>query len=583
MRLARLELSDFRCFKAADIDLSAPVTFICGANASGKSSCADAIEWALNSSCRGTDLRGAGSKNLIRDGAEGTNVRVAFDDGSYQTRMLSRGGTVKADPPAFGLDKDIVKALVSGQSFLDLAHADAKRLLMGVLNVHVDIDGKALTLDQVEAKYQVAFEARRNAKAALNAITIPVKPEGEVPNVEAIDAKLADLRKQEHDFVAKAAKTSGKREQLDRDVIKARNAVDAATRAIAAARIPADLDVQLAAVLNQQHVDDAPKSLLDEPAPVDLGALKAKVTQLNSNITYISGHTPGASCVLSPEIPCRTAAAEFQSQVKALTAEMKAVKKSIAEAELRQNVAAEKARAGQERAAFKKTLQDLDERRQTLTRQVVAAEAELARVTAERDATPEDAGPSPELLTLRQRISSGEHISHEAREIIRQRIAHEDATKAQAAAAEKLQKLEKDVSRLGPKGLRVKALADSLGAFETKINEALDAFGYVLKVQPDPWSVLVNGRSSELLSTSERMRVGLAFSVALASVVGSKWVILDGADILDDGGKAGLGAIIETWTDQGGQIIVTATRPEPLKSDDGKICYWLEDGTATKS
>lgn len=583
MRLARLELSDFRCFKTADLDLSAPVTFICGANASGKSSVSDSIEWALTGACRGTDLRGAGSKNLIRDGADGATVRLAFDDGTFQTRMLSRGGNVKAETP-LGIDRDVVRALVSGQSFLDLAHADAKRLLMGVLNVHVDIDGKALTLDQVDAKYQVAFEARRNAKAALNAITIPEKPIGEIPNVEAIDAKLARLREQEHDLVAKAAKTGGKRGQLDRDVLKAHAAISAATKALAAAKIPDDLDEQLG-TLNAPQADATAEQpvLFDAPDPADVAALRGKVSVAEFNMAYIQKHSPDAGCVMCADIVCKTPAKAFAAQIASLSAQLTDHRRIIAAAEHQAKRLSEQRDIAWERQRFADRLRAIESQRELLFARIHDSEEDAARLSAERDATPEDVGPSPELLTLRQRIASGEHISHEAREILRQRIAHEDAIKAQAAAAEKLQKLEQDVLVLGPKGARVKALAESVGAFEASINEALYAFEYVLKIQSDPWGVIVNGRSSELLSTSERMRVGLAFSVALASVVGSKWVVLDGADILDDIGRAGLGGVITAWTETGGQIIVTATRAQPLESDEGRTCYWLEDGTAAKS
>jgi hypothetical protein len=129
------------------------------------------------------------------------------------------------------------------------------------------------------------------------------------------------------------------------------------------------------------------------------------------------------------------------------------------------------------------------------------------------------------------------------------------------------------VDLLGPKGVRVGALGEALEAFSHAINEALGAFGYTLDFVLDPWGVSVNGRDSALLSTSERLRVGVAFALALATATKIGFVCIDGADLLDGPGRGILAELLLAWS--GGQVIVAATRDTPLASSEGMTAYWL--------
>lgn len=248
MTIARLELRDFRCFAEAGIDFDPALTFLCAHNASGKSSVLDAIEWCLAGRCRGTDDRGAGSKALIRDDLDSMLVRTIFADGTYVARQLSRNGSMKADPPEPVVNKDMLRCLMSGQAFLDLAHADAKNLLLSALDVKVPIDGKPMTLAEVESAYQMAFSERRDQKVRLNAIQVPPKPAEEPPDVAAIEAKLADLRAEEHVLVAKEAHGAGRREGLERATDKARKALADAQRAVDEGEWPEDMEAKIASL-----------------------------------------------------------------------------------------------------------------------------------------------------------------------------------------------------------------------------------------------------------------------------------------------------------------------------------------------
>ena len=572
MRIARIELNNFRLFSDASLDLHPKLTFICGANASGKSSICDGIEWALTGRCRGTDDGGKGSKFLIRDNEKSMTARVVFSDVTYVTRTVSADGKTLADPPDSTLDKNIMRVLMKGENFLALDHKAAKALLLDVLGVKVSYNGEDLTLAQLDAKYDMAFQSRRDAKAKLNAIQIPALPTGEVPDIDKLDKKLAGLRAEEHVLAAKDAHGGGKREALAGQLARAQAALTKAVAAFEAQPSSAVLDAQIAAV---DALGSAPS---ETTAHADAVAGQAEVAgqlaKLRDGTAWLAKHTPSSGCVISAQVPCRTTADEFGAELKSVKKQMVALEtrqKELA-ATLQAEAHADKARrdAADKRAALIKAV----ETRERIAAAAVDAEAEVGRLTAELAALPAETGPSPELITLRARIAKGEQIVRDAREIVRQRIAHEDAMTAQAVAAEALQALETQVAELGPKGVRVKALADTLGAFTERINGALGQFGYELAFALDPWDVRVNGRSADLLSTSERLRVGVAFSLALAEVTGIGLAAIDGADLLDGAGRAALSDLVSDWT--GGQAIVAATRPAPVPSGDSYLSYWLE-------
>jgi DNA replication and repair protein RecF len=75
----RIDLTDFRIYRHADITFSPGVTAILGANAQGKTSLAEAMAWLATAE----SFRGAADDALVRDGADSAYVRawVTHDDG----------------------------------------------------------------------------------------------------------------------------------------------------------------------------------------------------------------------------------------------------------------------------------------------------------------------------------------------------------------------------------------------------------------------------------------------------------------------------------------------------------------------
>jgi DNA replication and repair protein RecF len=78
MHLAGLWLTDFRCYREAELRLATGVTVISGSNAQGKTSLLEAVAWAAT----GTSFRGVPDAALVRTGCEAAILRAEVVDGT---------------------------------------------------------------------------------------------------------------------------------------------------------------------------------------------------------------------------------------------------------------------------------------------------------------------------------------------------------------------------------------------------------------------------------------------------------------------------------------------------------------------
>ena len=78
MHLAGLWLTDFRCYREAEIRLMPGVTVISGANAQGKTSLLEAVAWAAT----GSSFRGVPDAALVRTGCDVAILRAEVIDGA---------------------------------------------------------------------------------------------------------------------------------------------------------------------------------------------------------------------------------------------------------------------------------------------------------------------------------------------------------------------------------------------------------------------------------------------------------------------------------------------------------------------
>jgi DNA repair exonuclease SbcCD ATPase subunit len=606
MRINRIELTNFRSFAGAAIELPTRVTFLVGQNHAGKSSVLDALKWALVGHCRGTSADGKGSDVLIRDasGTAAMKVAVAVDDvgadTSFAIERIQNGRTstvaiaglagTRHDTSAALLDRlgvspAVVAACLDSEAFLDLHHADAKRVLMEVLNVKVDVVtdhhvqgevrpvAERLDLAELDRRYDHWYRERPMRKKALEAIRLPNKPDaGLLPDVAALEQKLGDLRAEEKTIIAATAEDSGRRQELEKQFALTTTDIQRLTsKRLGLATIRgADLEEALAQA--QQALDAG--ALTDtqredgEQARMSLVDAGGRLKLLEDAVQSVKTHSPERGCVLNPEVECRTPAKEFKKALGALQAEIAEVKALQATAT---DAIATLASRQADQDGRQRRLAELQEQ----ARQLASVIADLttlqetgARLRSAIDNLAPAHGPSAELLALQERIRKGEMVIADVRREASDRSAYETARQAQQAAAAALAEAERMVDRYGPTGARVPALEAALADFHTRINEALGRFGYLLYIEPDPWRVVVNGRAAALLSKSERLQVGIALQLAIAEVSGFGFAAIDQVDLFDAENRRAFGALLDATPVQ---VLAAATKDatfEPPTIDD---------------
>ena len=199
MRLTRIDLTSFRSFRGTALPCAASRVVVAGRNGVGKTTVADAIRWVLIGSCRGTDARGVGSERLIPHGDRVADVSLGIAGIGRVTRTYSPkgGGTFSVEGftgssqaqyqglmMKLGTTPDLLAATLDSGHFLDLPHAEAKALILALLEVKIPVGDRSFTLDDLDARYKQAFADRTVAKRVLAGMSLPAKPDVSGPSVE---------------------------------------------------------------------------------------------------------------------------------------------------------------------------------------------------------------------------------------------------------------------------------------------------------------------------------------------------------------------------------------------------------------
>ena len=620
MFIKRLFLTNFRNFGAEPTridfgpDGTAPRVFLAGRNNAGKSSVIDAVMWALTGKCRGLDGRGAGVDRLRRRGIEPTETMgvrvdlhrigtvqrehgpagVALQTAKYSGPMIGQQAALYAD---LRVNEGVLRALLDGAAFLNLAHEDAKQLLMEVIGVAVDLSpatqarivaaglakdaGASVSLTEIDALYKAAYAARTAANKRLK--TLPATPEApseRPPDVARLEEKLKALRAEAETLAAEHARASGRRDAL---VGERRRVADRVMTPAARAEV----DARLAALRDERAaVEGTPIPTYVPTETAELGVLQRKLVDASGRLTVLDARAeaikaPGKTCILDAAVPCKTSAAAFEKAAGVIRAEADAVRAEVDALQADFSALAlqlrEAERATQTRIEIADRLRALDAKIERDTRildEQAALAAQLADLDKQLEANPLTEAP-PALLDLRARIVHGETVIRDARALLDKAHAYTRAVEQRRLAEEEAARLDLLVEELGPKGLRVDALQRTVGAFVAAINAPLARFGYTLDLSIDPWAVLVNGGDAALLSVSERLRVGVALQLALADATGIKFAAIDGVDLLDAGNRRIFSDVIAGWD---GQLLIAGTRDsieQTPRSTDTVSVYWI--------
>lgn len=597
MKIEHLALRSFRSFVGINLNLNASKVYICGRNGSGKSSIKTALRWALTGVCDQTDGRGVGWQDLAPEGSSAVKADVQFSSGFAVEREYdpsNKALIVNKQPAEITVSQNAIyshlrvepawlTAVLETGYFVDLAHADAKALVLSLLDVKVDVDMTPLaapqnktiqkmTLEQVQAAYKDAYSKRAAAKVALKNHVVPPfqEPEGgEMPTLAEVREKLAELRKERETLIATSGNIAGQREAAQQELKRLRQqgfkrpagevpsdeAIQALQNAITAAERELDAAVQeLAAV--------APPR---QPAP---GAV-IPVADLKKQVEVLMAHQPGRGCVLDGEVSCDTAKIRFTNRAKKLREQIDAAggdafhDQPVAEAKddvvggirsrlerLRGKLAAD--------TASRNSAVAIEADNAALERSIAAAEERLAALT-------EDEQTAQALELLSTRISKGEMFEDRCSAYWRDKERHQAAVAKREALQQEVAHLEALVEQLGPKGAMVVALAKAIGDFADRINFVTAKFGWTVRFEVEPWLVWVNNRPLSSYSESQRFRIGIAVQLAVAALSGLGFVVVDRLDMLDTLNRAEMTALLLSAEEiDVQQVIILATRDEDM-------------------
>lgn len=217
-----------------------------------------------------------------------------------------------------------------------------------------------------------------------------------------------------------------------------------------------------------------------------------------------------------------------------------------------------------------------------LKSQLAAKSSELKLASANRD-TALAAKQKLEGLSDAAPAQSYEQVAME-RDLVKQseqRLVmfekHRDAFKA----SEQIATNQVIIDLLDETGIRKQKLSQALDAFlGSYIAPLCEAFGMKSIYMDCDLNVAVGSVYYQMLSASEQFRVRAVLQLAIARLESASVVIIDGADILDQGGR---GKLLTMVKDTGMPTVVCMTLNKPDAAPDlaaagiGKT-YWIENG-----
>lgn len=546
------KVRDFRGIERADIDV-APIALVGGRNASGKTSLAQAIACVLT----GETLPVAG----VTKGSAGVMVRVGRD--AAAATVQSESGTARVDWPACTrrTEKQPPEASVYAAGLKSVVDRDVDRV--AVLSTY---------LHSAPTRDDLALELADHPRLGTAEVTAAVWDLIQVRG--GWDGALAERREKGAELKGRWRQATGQnygsriaaayRSDLDDE----RRPTEVLAAEAADARKAYETAVGNSAVSGQNR-----RRLEDMAASVDgcatalrqaeenwAAADKALETALDARAECAPATAGGV------EVPCPHCGALVVVVRRNLveTVLEKATAAVIDEAELtRRRLAI----AGADGLVARRRGELGNATRQRGDAEHALKAAQEARTTLETAPAVQD---SANLEGARAALEEAER-----------RLADVRTKREADAIAARIADNDLLLGILAPDGLRARKLTQTLDAFNsTRLAPLTSAAGWgAVTIDPN-LEITYRGRHYGLLSASEQFRVRVILQIAMAQLDGSAIVIIDGADILDGGGRQELFAML---FEAGMPAIVTMTLPnrdrlpELAESGHGRS-FWLDRG-----
>lgn len=545
-------INDFRGLVSADFRV-APMALIAGTNAAGKTSLCQGLAAALTgSSVPLVGLRKSDAGALVRSGAAEGKVTIEGKDGSVTVRwpsckVASEGTAPQASLFASGLQsivdlpyKDRPKALAAyldaeptredmAKALPDLPEDKLKRLWESI-----EVNGWDLAHSQardkgIEFKGRWAQVTGEKYGSKKGASWLPDEWGDDLEG--ASEQSLQDTLAREREYLDAAIATQAVSDDYRQQLQEKADAIDTAREAVEhAQQQAADLRQQLTAA--QEHRDGLP------PADQGSGGIPCPHCGERINIKRTSG---AINLEKPPEQITEKEASDRLSAIAHADGALSRLKGEVDQAE-----------------------RDLAEARRLVAESEKAA-TELAEL-------PEPTGENPDVEAARERVTRAD-VRVKAFQTKR------DADRIHAS----IEANQEIVDALAPEGVRARKLRSALADFSrSRLTPICKAAGWGEVALGEDLTPTYRNRPFVLLSESEQYRCRVALQVAMAQIDGSDVLIVDGADVLDRGGRNGL---MKMLAGAGPAVVVAMTESGPdrvpnLSAKGRGVTLWIDAGTA---
>lgn len=558
MRIKRIGISEFRSYATAAAAFGPGVNYVGGQNGVGKTSLADAIRVALTGTCRGAET-GMDLGELRRQGSvRRWSVELETDDGQVISRAEGEGprsNRQKAIDLLVKIPRHQVSACLESGVLLGEDDKAVQKIVLELASPGYEIPadvaalarahgvdaGERMSLAEIDAAYKLLYERRREEKARSRALTsaAPAVPDGLDESVAALsnehlDAHVRDvrsrleaLRAQHHEADSRLVRLRGEVLSAQARLQRARAALDNAQPTRQATGDVEDLERRLR-VAREAH--QAAQRAVTEAISAERAADRAR-TEARAEVAELRD--------LSGKTECPTCRQKIPKDVFQRVLD---TARDVSEAAVKAHYAAKAAVVDAQRKLAALDHPSLLECELDAARAAAGADVELEAARQAFIAAENEAGNAADALDregdplieqveqLHARLANGEALLAKLTRYAGARHAAEQAASARAATDQAVEQLEQLVAFFGPEGVRSHASTGGVDQLEGAINAVLRPMGYAVDlagVVRLAGPLLVNGRPARLLSSSERLRVGLAIQAAIARWTGLGIVVID--------------------------------------------------------
>ena len=615
MKIRNVEMKNFRNHKETNMVFK-KTNFIIGGNNSGKSSVKGALQLALTGKNDWTGTRNF--KDLISHEATEGFVSVEVDGlgiidrfvrekGSYielNSSKLPERELEKELKENFNLSFDVIDSVMSSSRFLEMKEAEQKNFLFRLTGGSLDVskvvtfmdkpsdEAKAVVnkhlsgkvdIDDLDALYSDLFAERRHKKKVRDDLKTKMDISDAVAShsgidIDAVKRELTDVKEKKNALIKRIA-VAKERAKQKKNITKYLTEVKERIK-ILEEKVDKSIDIAKSEETIFDYITEinSLETKLDAKKEV-ISVRKSSVKNFEAMLKKLS--TP--NCPLSDRLVCT---ADKAPLTKEFESEIVKNKKEIE-------------KASEEVVRINKSLTELKEKKKTIEVQVKLS-ADLHSLKEQEKSLEKDikaikvedvAHVSSEIEKIDARIEALNKDTNTHQEWVKSKAAFDKLIKDLSLAEKDYSLYEYLVKEFGPKGVKSRILEKIIKPIEKQCNDTLftltDGIYSISFDFTNGFDIMIGHKAGmvnvKYLSTSEKLRVGIAIQDVINRLTNARVLLIDDGDILDKKNAKLLRELLEKIEPNYDSIFVIATMSlaeakDIFESVEDSAIYFIEDG-----